>query len=209
MENFHLQNTDIKMIICDLGAHCLNRIPFIFWPVHLNNRIHLQTEIAVCLLSVKYKCSSKEKTSCSIPVSNSKKTSQISSLLLEACYQSQSQAHSQWACQVPAHLQGYCCLLWWQPGGRLTRQESNKDLLNGKFRNETQQKPKLWTQNLELTDREKKRECFSWQPEVRKLHMFGCIFTFHKMQISSFIKSELKEKSGHRVEERNAEAVFC
>lgn len=84
MENFHLQNTDIKKIICDSGAHCLNRIPFIFWPVHLNNRIHLQTEIAVCLPSVKYKCSSKEKTSCSIPVSNSEQTSQLFLLLLEA-----------------------------------------------------------------------------------------------------------------------------
>lgn len=90
MENFHLQNTDIKKIICDLGAHCLNRIPFIFWPVHLNNRIHLQTEIAVCLPSVKYKCSSKEKTSCSIPVSNSEQTSQLFFLLLEAHYQAQA-----------------------------------------------------------------------------------------------------------------------
>lgn len=91
MENFHLQNTDIKKIICDLGAHCLNRIPFIFWPVHLNNWIHLQTEIAVCLPSVKYKCSSKEKTSCSIPVSNSEQLHNFFFFLWEGSLWSPSQ----------------------------------------------------------------------------------------------------------------------
>lgn len=102
MENFHLQNIDIKKIICDLGAHCLNRIPFIFWPVHLNNRIHLQTKRAVCLLSVKYKCSSKEKTSCSVPASTSKQTSQLpttgcslSTLTGEHSWESSKKAKSQ------------------------------------------------------------------------------------------------------------------
>lgn len=96
MENFHLQNTDIKKIICDLGAHCLNRIPFIFWPVHLNNRIHLQTEIPVCLLSVKYKCSSKEKTSCSVPASKLRNfPSSLSTPSPEHSWESSEQARTQ------------------------------------------------------------------------------------------------------------------
>lgn len=136
MENFHLQNTDIKKIICDSGAHCLNRIPFIFWPVHLNNRIHLQTEIAVCLPSVKFKCSSKEKTSCSIPVSNSEQTSQLFFSSYWRLIIKPKPGPSSRASQVPAHLQRRCCHRCRPPGGRYTRWASNKELFNGKFRNE-------------------------------------------------------------------------
>lgn len=141
MENFHLQNTDIKKIICDLGAHCLNRIPFIFWPVHLNNWIHLQTEKAVCLPSVKYKCSSKEKTSCSIPVSNSEQNSQLlfffflsmGGLIIKP--QPVPISGAQGVNQVPVHLQRHCCHWCHRPEGRSTSQVSSKDLFNGKFRN--------------------------------------------------------------------------
>lgn len=58
--------------------------------MHSNDRTHLQTEIAVCLLSVKYKRSSKEKASSSIPVNDSEQTSELFFLLLEAHYQAQA-----------------------------------------------------------------------------------------------------------------------
>lgn len=135
MENFHLQNTDIKKIICDLGANCLNRIPFIFWPVHLNNRIHLQTEIPVCLLSVKYKCSSKEKTSCSVPASKLRN--------FPSCYwmlvvnpKPGALVGIQRASQDPAHLKRSCCAGVTRRAGSFARQASNRNLLDRKFRNQ-------------------------------------------------------------------------